>query len=100
MMLSNLFLDIESFGLDSIIKLVIVGLSLALFALSITAYRDIGIKRILFASAAFALFAIQFFMDFIIDYVAFLEESVTDVLVLLFPLGILVLFFVAVVKQK
>ena len=100
MMLSNLFLDIEPFGLESIIKLVIVGLALVLFALSITAYRDIRIKRILFASAAFALFAIQFFVDFIVDYVVFLEEGVTDVLVLVIPLVILVLFFVAVVKQK
>lgn len=100
MMLPNLFLEIESFGLESVIKLVILGLSLVLFALSITAYRDIGIKRILFASAAFALFAIQFFIDFIVDYFVFLQEDVTDVLVLLFPLGILILFFVAVVKQK
>ena len=99
MILPDIFLEIEPIGVESVIKLVIVGLAVVLFCLSITAYRDIKIKRILFAAAAFGLFAVQFFVDFISDY-TFLEEGVTDIIVLAIPLVILVLFFVSVVKQK
>ena len=71
-----------------------------LFALSITAYRNTGIKKILFAAAAFALFAIQLFVDSIEGYLVFLGEDATDILVALITFVILVLFFVAIVKKR
>jgi len=77
-----------------------VAFALVLFALSITAYRNTSIKKILFAAAAFALFAIQLFVDSIEDYLGFLDEDITGIILKLMTFAILVLFFVAIVKKR
>ena len=100
MILSNLFLEIEPFGIESGIELGIVAFALVLFALSITAYRNTKIKKILFAAVAFALFAIQIFVYSIEDYLAFLDENITGIIVKLMTFAILVLIFVAIVKKE
>jgi hypothetical protein len=100
MILSKLFLETEPFGIESGIELGIVAFALVLFALSITAYRNTRIKKILFAAAAFALFAVQLFVDSIEDYIEFLDEDVTGIVVKLMTFAILVLFFVAIVKKR
>jgi len=100
MFLSKLFLETEPFGIENGIELGIVALALVLFALSITAYRNTRIKKILFAAAAFALFAIQLFVDSIEDYLGFLDENITGIIVKLMTFAILVLFFVAIVKRR
>ena len=100
MILPNLFLEIEPFGVESGIELGIVAFALVLFALSITAYRNTRIKKILFAAAAFALFAIQLFVDSIEDYLNFLDENITGIILKLMTFVILVLLFVAIVKKK
>jgi len=100
MILSKLFLEIEPFGIENGIELGIVAFALVLFALSITAYRNTRIKKILFAAAAFALFAIQLFVDSVEDYLGFLDENITGIIVKLMTFAILVLFFVAIVKKR
>ena len=100
MILPKVFLEIEPFGIENGIELGIVAFALVLFALSITAYRNTKIKKILFASAAFALFAIQLFVDSIEDYLAFFDEDITGIIVKLMTFAILVLFFVAIVKKR
>lgn len=100
MTLSNIFLETESFGIESGIELAIVAFSIVLFALSITAYRNTKIKKILFAAAAFALFAVHIFVDSIEDYLTFLDEQAIGIIVKLMLFAILVLFFVAIVKKK
>ena len=100
MILSKLFLETQPNGIETGIEIGIVAFALILFALSITAYRNSRIKKILFASAAFALFAIQIFVDSIEDYITFLDEDITGIIVKLMTFGILVLFFVAIVKKK
>ena len=100
MILSKLFLETPPNGIETGIEIGIVAFALILFALSITAYRNSRIKKILFASAAFALFAIQIFVDSIEDYITFLDEDITGIIVKLMTFGILVLFFVAIVKKK
>ena len=100
MILSKLFLEIEPFGIESGIELGIVAFALVLFVLSITAYRNTRIKKILFAAAAFALFAIQLFVDSVEDYLKFLDENITGIIVKLMTFAILVLFFVAIVKKR
>lgn len=99
-MLSEIFLQADSFDIASVIELAIIASSLGLFALSLSAYRNSGMKRILFAAGAFALFAIQLFLDYIEEYFNFLDEEVTDIILSLVTLGILVLFFMAIVKRK
>lgn len=100
MTLSNIFLETEPFGIESGIELAIVAFSVVLFALSITAYRNTKIKKILFAAAAFALFAVHIFVDSIEDYLTFLDEQAIGIIVKLMLFAILVLFFVAIVKKK
>ncbi len=100
MILSKLFLEIEPFAIDDGLEIGIGIFSIILFALSITAYRNTGIKKILFAAAAFGLFAIQLLVDSLEDYIEFFEEGMTDILVALITLAILVLFFVAIVKKR
>ena len=100
MILSKLFLETQPNGIETGIELGIVAFALILFALSITAYRNTRIMKILFAAAAFALFAIQIFIDSIEDYITFLDEDITGIIVKLMTFGILVLFFVAIVKKK
>jgi len=99
-MLSEIFLQIESLDIADAIQFGIAGFSLVLFALSLSAYRNSGLKRILFASGAFALFAIQLFLDYIEEFFDFLEEDATDIVLSLVTLGILILFFLALVKRK
>jgi hypothetical protein len=81
MILSKIFLETEPSGIETGIELGIVAFALVLFALSITAYRNTRIKKILFAAAAFALFAIQLFVDSIEDYLVFLDENITGIIV-------------------
>lgn len=99
MFLSKIFLEMEPFGIDDGLEIGIGIVSLILFALSITAYKNTGIKKILFASAAFGLFVIQVLVDYLGDSVEFIE-SLTDILVPLITFAILVLFFVAIVKKR
>ena len=82
------------------IEIGIIGFSLVLFALSLSAYRNSGMKRILFAAGAFVLFTIQLFVDYLGELFNFLEEDVTDIILSLVTLGILILFFMAIVKRK
>jgi hypothetical protein len=100
MTLSGIFLEVDQNVIETGIELGIVVFALILFALSITAFRNTRIKKILFAASAFALFAIQIFIDSIEDYVSFFDEELVGILVKLMTFAILVLFFVAIVKKR
>ncbi len=98
-MLSNIFLVLQStFDVGQIINLAILIFSLVLFALAITAYKNTKVKKIAFAAAAFALFAIQLAIEYVDEAVHILEDQI-DVVLSLITLGILLLFFFAVVKK-
>ena len=99
-MLSEIFLQMNTFGIVDAIEFAIIGFSLILCGLSLSAYRNSGMKRILFAAGAFALFTIQLFFDYIEEFFNLLEEESTDILLSLITLGILILFFMAIVKRK
>ena len=98
-MLSQILLQ-TPLHISDFIEVVIIGFSLGLFALSLSAYRSSGMKRILFAAGAFLLFAIQLFVDYLEEYFNFLDEDSTDIILSLVTLGILILFFMAIVKRK
>ena len=98
-MLSQMILQMP-FDISDGIEFAIIGFSLVLCALSLSAYRNSNMKRILFAAGAFALFAVQLFVDYLEEYFNFLEEDSTDILLSIVTLGILILFFMALVKRK
>jgi hypothetical protein len=90
----------ESTGIENVLKIVIGAFSLLLLALTISAYRKTGFKKIVYAIVAFALFGIQALFDFLADNVKFLGTTYNDVILLTMTLAILVLFFLAVVKRN
>jgi hypothetical protein len=83
-----------------IIKVGIAGFSLLLLGLSISAYRKTALKSIIYAAVAFGLFAAQLFFDYLEDAVAGFEQPYNDVIFYAMTLGILVLFFLAIVRKK
>lgn len=84
----------------SISQIAIIIISLVLLVLSITAYQNTNLRKVLLAAVIFALFAIQHIINF-------LDAVVTDIMpddarFALFSsitLAILVLFFFAIVKK-
>ena len=99
--LGSLLLDIQtSLSIDDAIKIIITLFSLLLLALSISAYRKTGFKKIIYAIIAFALFGIQALFDFFGDIFESFDTPYNEVIVLSMTLAILVLFFLALVKRN
>jgi ABC-type proline/glycine betaine transport system permease subunit len=71
-----------------------------LLALSISAYRKSGLKKIAYAAIAFALFAIQLFFGILEDTVKSLETVYVNIISYAMTLTILILFLLAIVKRK
>ena len=86
--------------LVQIIKVGIAGFSLLLLGLSISAYKKTSLKSIIYAAAAFGLFAAQLFFDYLEDAVAGWEQPYNDVIFYAMTLAILVLFFLAIIRRK
>jgi len=99
--IGKFFLEIqESTGIENILKIAIGAFSFLLLALSISAYRKTGFKKMVYAIAAFALFGIQALFDLSADNLKFLGTAYNDVILLTMTLAILILFFLAVVKRN
>lgn len=88
---------------DPIVQLIKIGIgafSLLLLGLSISAYKKTALKGIIYAAAAFGLFAVQLFFDYLEDAIVGWEQPYNDVIFYAMTLGILVLFFLALIKRK
>jgi hypothetical protein len=83
-----------------VIKIVIAAFSLLLLGLSLSAYRKTALRRILYASVAFGLFAVQMFYEYLEDAVEAFETPFGDVIFSAITLAILALFFAAIVRKK
>jgi hypothetical protein len=83
-----------------LIKIGIAAFSLLLLGLSISAYRKTALKGIIYAAIAFGLFAVQLFFDYAEDAVEGWEQPFNDVIFYAMTLGILILFFLAVVRRN
>lgn len=95
-------LQIDSYeGIETIILAITGIFSLLLLGISISAYRKTGLKRILFAAAAFALFGIQLLVESLEENVEFLlDTEFMSIVTASMTLGILILFFLAIVKKN
>ena len=90
-------------GHDTIIQIIKIGIaafSILLLALSISAYRKTAFKGMIYAMAAFGLFAVQLLIDYLEDVVPGWQQPFNDVILYAMTLGILVLFFMAIIKRK
>jgi hypothetical protein len=85
-------------GIEQAIKVAIALLSILLLALSLSAFRRTRLKRLLYASAAFGLFAVQMLVEFLEDATRF-GEPYTDLITPGITLAIVLLFFVGIVRK-
>src|SRR5215208_6194413 len=85
--------------LEGMIYLSSTVLALLLLALSISAYRNTGIKKIKYAIAAFALFASFLFYEYLEDIFKFLEAVYSDLIFASVIFGVLILFFLAIIRK-
>ena len=100
MILPELFLQTDPFGIQSGIEIGIIGFSIVLFTLSIIAYKTTGLKKLVYAAGAFALFSFQLFFEYVEDSYDFFKDYQTDIILSAITLGVLILFFLAIVKKK
>jgi hypothetical protein len=85
---------------DEIIEIIVGIFALFLFALSISAYKTIHLKKMIFAIAAFGLFAVESFIDYLEDILPALDTPYVDILLAIISLMILILFFLAFIRRK
>ena len=70
-----------------------------LIALSISAYRNTHLRKLLYAIVAFLLFGIFLFYEYLEHAIA-LDNPFTDIILPSMALSILVLFFLAIVNKR
>ena len=100
MILQNIFLQFGNIEISNIVDLGITVFSLLLLSLSLIAFKNTGLKKILYAAAAFGLFSVNLFLEYAQDSISFLGDLQLDIVGSVITLGILILFFIAIVKRR
>ncbi len=72
--------------------------AILLIVLCISAYRNTGLKKLLYAVSAFSLFGIFLLFEYL-EHALSLDNAFTDLVASSMGLVILILFFLAVVKK-
>ena len=84
----------------TVTQISIIVISILLMILSITIYRNKNLKRIAFAIAIFAIFAIQHILNYVdAKIVDIMPDDMRYALYSSMTLVIIVLFFLAIVKK-
>jgi hypothetical protein len=97
----GMLLELDIYESTETIILAITGIfSLLLLALSISAYMKSRLNKILFAAAAFALFGIQLLIESLEENIEFLDTQLISIITSAMTLGILILFFLAIIKKS
>ena len=84
---------------ESILYIIGTIFAAILIALSISAYRNTKLRKLLYAIVAFLLFGIFLFYEFL-EHSMSLENTFTEIVIPVMGLSILVLFFMAIVNKK
>lgn len=100
MILQNILLQIDNIEISGIVDLAIMVFSLLLLSLSLIAFKNTGLKKILYAAGAFGLFAISLFLEYTEESTDFLGGIDIDFVGSAITLGILILLFIAIVKRR
>lgn len=91
-MLINNVIEISLYSVASLFSAILT-------ALSISAYRKTGLKKLQYAVAAFALF-FGFLIYEILEQLFSLDNYFTDIIIPSSALAILIFFFMAVIKKN
>ena len=91
--------------IEIILIIATTGLSILLSALSVSAYRNSRLKKMIYATIAYSLFAIfslsQFYEEFVLEGGNEGHPNlIIDIAVHSIPLAIIVLFFIGIVKKE
>ena len=91
--------------IEIILIIATMGLSILLSGLSVSAYRNSRLKKMIYATIAYSLFAIfslsQFYEEFVLEGGNEGHPNlIIDISVHSIPLAILVLFFIGIVKKE
>lgn len=90
-----------AFQVEGIIKVAIVILAVLLLVLSVSTYRKTGIKKMIFAAAAFSLFAIQLLVEYLEESVFHaLDGPYLDIVLATMTLVILIFFLLFIIKKQ
>lgn len=93
-------LQLEFIGIIENLESLLIGVfSIILLLLSITTYKKTGLKNILYAATAFALFAFQVFLELIIERYYSVTYPMQDLLHTSITLAIMTLFFFSVIRR-
>jgi len=98
--LSNVFLVVGSLDPVGIVELIIMGFSIVLAIMAISAYKNTHVKKLGFAAIAFGLFAFQLFIEYADDAFDWFGEEGTDLLMVLVTLTILLCFFFGIIYKR
>jgi len=85
--------------IESILYIIGTIFAAILIALSISAYRNTKLRKLLYAIIAFLLFGVFLFYEFL-EHSMSLENTFTEIVIPFMGLSILVLFFMAIVNKK
>lgn len=92
-------LQLEFMGIVENLESLLIGIfSIVLLLLSISTYQKTGLKNVLYAATAFALFTFQVFLELIIERYYSVTYPMQDLLNTTITLAILGLFFLSVVR--
>jgi hypothetical protein len=92
-------LQLEFIGIVENLESLLIGIfSIILLFLSISTYKKTGLKNILYAATAFALFTFDVFLELIIERYYSVTYPMQDLLHTSITLAILGLFFLSVVR--
>ncbi|HEU4467811.1 MAG TPA: hypothetical protein VFR61_02085 [Nitrososphaeraceae archaeon] len=84
---------------ESILYIIGTIFAAILIALSISAYRNTKLRKLIYAIVAFLLFGIFLFYEFL-EHSMDLDNAFTDIVIPFMGVSILVLFFMAIVNKK
>ena len=99
MIMTSTRVDIDKPELVDFIKIGAGIFAVILSALTLTAYRNLKSKRLLFVSAAFGLFAVQAIVSKIDLFIPEIESSIVEILTSTIIFFALAFFFLAIVKK-
>jgi hypothetical protein len=97
----RLLLDIDQgFETEELLNVAIAVFALVLLALSVSAYRKTRLRRLLFVSVAFGLFAVEVLVRQLDAFVFAIGLQTDEILTTILEFVILLLFFFALVVSK
>ncbi len=90
----------EGFETVEVLEFAIAAFALVLLALTLSAYRKTHVRRLIFVSVAFGLFAVEVAIRQVDSFVFEVGYQTDQILVALMEFVILLLFFLAVVVRE